>query len=422
MANNMTAARQWATRPPDQRFWTVADLLAATRKHYESAGDVTVDTKQLEIVPVDVTDVTVKDFELGDLRLVGPAYREAIRQNKAIRQNAEAENLIIDPSELIDPSDFTALFTDYSFRQFCQRIGAKADYLSTLPANIVAAAMNFGISRMGDDAKSVLLVHKNGANVLRAATSEIYARVWNWELAQWLQELIDQYPAWGIPPGYPVEGCEVRQATAEDAKRSLTIREKDSIGPSGAYASDRDMFVFLTNYERVIEVGNDKLQRGFFAKNSEVGDASISLTGFAFDGPCGNHICWNYNELFNMSMRHVGGDLRLKISEAYAAIKASADASVEPEVRLIKAAKAKVLGADKDEVVETVFNNRKLGISQKDIEAAYDLAVIHEDTHGAPNTVWGVVSGLTRQSQTLTTAKGRTELDRKAGKLLQLAA
>ena len=41
--NLMTASQQWATRPADERFWTVEELAAATKKLRESAIETSVD-------------------------------------------------------------------------------------------------------------------------------------------------------------------------------------------------------------------------------------------------------------------------------------------------------------------------------------------------------------------------------------------
>ena len=49
--------------------------------------------------------------------------------------------------------------------------------------------------------------------------------------------------------------------------------------PSGLYASDHDMFAFLVAPDRVIsDGGGGSLMRGIFVRNSEVGDAALSVT------------------------------------------------------------------------------------------------------------------------------------------------
>jgi len=51
----------------------------------------------------------------------------------------------------------------------------------------------------------------------------------------------------------------------------------------------------------------------------------------------------------------------------------------------------------------------------------FDLAEEHrEDGHKVPETVWGMVNGMTRFSQMLPCADKRNEIDRAAGKLLKM--
>jgi hypothetical protein len=65
---------------------------------------------------------------------------------------------------------------------------------------------------------------------------------------------------------------------------------------------------------------------------------------------------------------------------------------------------------------------KSLGISRRDLEGAWNLAVEWEKTAGAPpTTAWGFVHGLTRWSQTYGFVDVRTFLDAAGGKILRLA-
>ncbi len=61
-------------------------------------------------------------------------------------------------------------------------------------------------------------------------------------------------------------------------KRVTVDRENTTL-----YASDRDMFVFLADEDRRIEVAGRSLARGFFVWNSEVGDKTLGAGFFLFD-------------------------------------------------------------------------------------------------------------------------------------------
>src|SRR5205085_2945852 len=63
------------------------------------------------------------------------------------------------------------------------------------------------------------------------------------------------------------------------------------------FASDRDMFVFLADEDRRIDVpgrrnGSGSMARGFFVWNSETGDKTLGLGFFLFDYVCANRIVW----------------------------------------------------------------------------------------------------------------------------------
>jgi hypothetical protein len=46
------------------------------------------------------------------------------------------------------------------------------------------------------------------------------------------------------------------------------------------YASDRDVFILLVDPKNPVEVGSAQLFCGFFARDSEVGSATVGLTTF----------------------------------------------------------------------------------------------------------------------------------------------
>ena len=65
------------------------------------------------------------------------------------------------------------------------------------------------------------------------------------------------------------------------------------------YASDRDMFVFLADEDRRIEIPNRRdgkpgsLTRGFFVWNSELGNTTLGGGFFLFDYVCSNRYVWD---------------------------------------------------------------------------------------------------------------------------------
>src|SRR5205085_2211526 len=91
------------------------------------------------------------------------------------------------------------------------------------------------------------------------------------------------------------------------------------------FASDRDMFVFLADEDRRIEVpgrrngSGGSMARGFFVWNSEVGDKTLGLGFFLFDYVCCNRIVWGadqYTESRTPPTAGIGDSCRATTSSA----------------------------------------------------------------------------------------------------------
>ena len=101
-----TAHKEWATRPPDERFDSVHAL-------HEAARTRRLRTEERHVETVDFGTEAVSDDVLA----------------------------------LRDPSDRTAALTHWSFEQLATIAGAPPKYLRTLPAPIASAAINHGLQR-----------------------------------------------------------------------------------------------------------------------------------------------------------------------------------------------------------------------------------------------------------------------------------
>lgn len=388
--NNLHAASsQWANRPADERFWTLADLHAATLRAREGSIAANVKPKDLRITS-----------EESDVRLIGSTGQ-------------------------------SAHLTHYAFGQLCRTVGAPSDYLRELPSRIAADALQAGLSaRAPSMTDRNLLFHKNGDLTLRAMVSDKYSRVWDSDLARHLMKLGAE--GWRAPAGLKPWGDDVgsvptRPATEADIlPGQINVRPGDMIAPSGLYASDHDMFVFLVSPDRILEGANGHpLMRGCFFRNSEVGDSSLVATFFAMQAVCGNHIVWGAQDVHEIRIRHVGGDPFLRAIEGFEAqLRVYADGAPEEE-RKIKAARDLILGSTKEEVLEAVVKYARShglnAINAKRVSEAQTIAEAKEDWYGNPRSLWGVVSGLTQASQTTAYADTRAEMDRQAGKLIEMA-
>lgn len=385
------AHHQWQTRPSDERFWTLQDAFASTKGYADAAIEK----------PVHYGDLRVEALD-GDLRLLG-------------RSRVPAE------------------ITHHAFGQIAGRAGAPAQYLRALPATLAAQNLNYGLKTRGESApddKGVALFHRGEDDrvLLRAMTSDTYARVWNHELFSRLLDLEGR--GWRLPPARPAPGHDAvaRRATPADVLRSSRIvggakvEVGDLVAPAGCYASDHDMFAFLVNEEQRVDDGSPEgLCRGFFVWNSEVGKTSIGVLKFLYQQVCGNHIVWGASQVEEIRLRHVGDRAKLG-ARLRAEIKTYADASVSDEQAIVSRARALVLGATKEEVLDALLGaakSKRVDVPRATLLQAGTLAETRVDDYGDPRTAWAQVAALTEIAQQTTHADARVEADRQAGKLLR---
>jgi hypothetical protein len=177
-----TAHREWASRPPDERFASVSSLYEAARIRRERTEERIIETSQ-------------------------------------IRTEAPTDDALA----LRGPSGEIAALTNWSFEQLAGIAGAPPKYLRTLPASIASSAINYGLQRQQRDGHQ-LFVDRAEPWTVHAVTSQRYARVHHDELAARVLDLMGDHPAWQLPLGY---------------KDGVYGAERV---PSGAYLGDRDMF------------------------------------------------------------------------------------------------------------------------------------------------------------------------------------
>lgn len=389
--NIMKASNQWADRPEDERYWSIEDMLADSRRYSSESVEANVGYKDLVVSP-----------KGEDLVLVGAQGNEA-------------------------------RMTNYCFGQLCQRVKAPASYLSTLTPELAANNLNHGLQKVRAADRGMLLLHSNGGLLARCITGLVYSRVWNWEIGQKLLALKDY--GWKVPPARPPSNYhgETRQATEADVLvggkngMGLSVRVGDIIAPAGVYASDRDMFVFMVDDNHVIEnklSPEAPLARGFFIWNSEVGDKSIGWMRFLYDAVCGNHIVWGAQDVQEVRIRHVGAAGDKAFSKMRIELAKYADCSVNDDQAIIEKAQSYEIAGSKEDVLEELLSfarKKKINVlNQKNLTQAYEIA---EETprYGNPRTAWAISQGLTQVSQESEYTSKRVEMDRAAGKLLEIA-
>src|SRR5512147_340866 len=314
-----TAHREWASRPPDERYASVHALHEAARARRQQLEERTIET--------------------GEFRT------EAVDDDLAFRES----------------SGRTATLTHWSFGQLATIASAPPNYLRSLPASIASNAINYGLSRI-ERAQHQLFVADTAPWTVHAITSPRYARVHHDELASRVLDLMAQHPAWHLPLGY---------------KDGEFGAEKV---PSGAYLGDRDMFLFLVDGNRALDDPTDGtnggLFRGFILRNSDVGAAALSLDVFLFRAVCLNHIVWGFQHVVGFRRRHVGASIQDEWTASLESVRSALDADVADDRLVLLRAQSQELGPNRAAVIDTAV--QRLELSRKHADEAYTLAEAFE--------------------------------------------
>lgn len=383
--DTMKASREWSSRPDDQRFVTLLDM----RDHFQHVRDTS-----MELV------VRKQDLAFSP-DLASPGGRT-------------------DPFALVasmpDEKIVEMTMANIAFTQVAGLAGAPAAHLRKLPAALVSDELNY-LLRFGpkstvatdrDEEVGVLITGENvgrhgrdyvdGAT-MRAATGARYGRIWN---SQVVAALVDKFGD-GVSGEWKVPGLFGKPVAVD--KKNTTL-----------YASDRDLFVFLADEERRIEVSDRRdgksgsLSRGFFTWNSEVGAATMGVGMFLFDYACENRIVWGMSDYEEVRIRHTPRAPERWLQEITPAIEAYANASTESVETAIAAAKALRLDTDLDSFLKGRFG-QAAGQTIKETHLLEEQRPIE--------TAWDVVVGATAYAKSIKHQDGRVRVEKVAGDVLR---
>lgn len=399
-----TASRQWATRPADERFNSLTEMLTALHTQRTQSREVFTAQRKISIIPTaDNKDILLRTPK-------GAEYSP----------------------------------THWSFGQLTALSEAPAGYLRTLPAPIVADCINYGLQFKRGVEDIGMLLHKDdtGDLTLRAATGPRYGRVWNDEVVSALVERFGDGTGgdWRVPGvfGQELERttsrslADERRSENDDSIRELGVRlwtDADiasvegqfvteagiDTGNTTLFAGDRDMFVFLTDESNKIEIPNRRdgqpglLSRGFFIWNSEVGSSTLGISTFLFDYVCCNRIVWGATDYKEVRVRHTSGAPQRWIEELLPALKTYSTSSTHSITTAIEAARADRLGDKLDDFLSKRFGKRTV----------QDLKDTHLFEEGRPiETRWDVVTAVTARARAISHQDARVEMEKAAGDLL----
>lgn len=358
-SNIFAASQQWATRPDDQRFTSLADLKASVMQRKRESWTATPVTTDLRVrvgSDQDTLALEVFDPSQGERRLLQPSH--------------------------------------FAFGQLSQYAQAPASYLRKLPAPLAAINLQYGLERspLRDDA--LILAQSNGHHALRAVTSTSYGRIWDHQVVEAVEK-VNGDGRWQIPAA---------SYTTTNPKRATTL-----------YASDRDVFIFLVDPKNEIEVAGERLYRGFITWNSEVGSSVFGLMTFLYRYVCDNRIIWGATDVKELRIRHTGGAPERFAYEGEKYLRRYADESTAKLVDGIKAAKALEIPKTNTETVESWLQSR--GFTKAQSVASVQAATAEE---GQARSLWDIVNGVTAFARSIPHADERVELEAKAGKLMDM--
>jgi len=375
----MTAHQQWASRPQDQRFQTLEELSQAVsaRRMRSRASDVKM------------TDAAFNVTENGDIELVGVTRATQL--------------------------------SHWSFGQTARYLGAPAEYLrGRIKDNpeLVKRNLNYLVTTVESTGSNplakLMVVDSEGDDspTLQALTSPTYGRIWDADVADCTKRIVEQSDGkFYNPKAYRNGGNGFAGINGQ-------------IENSGLYASDRDIFIFMIDGGSVLDAGpRAQLNRGFFMWNSEVGSATFGLTTFLFNMVCGNHIIWGAQDVNEFTVRHTkNGPYRFD-SQAYPMLKAYVESSAERDISVIRRAQDTMIPAgltqgkpDFDQI-KTFAHRGGNKFTKSELEGGIHAALLEE---GDCRTAWQLTQGLTAHARTYEWVDARVDLERRAGKILNM--
>lgn len=372
--NLMTAHREWANRPADERYETIESLRQAVHSRRTRSRSVDVDMSRIKVAAA------------GDVLQI---------------------NGTITPCE---PSH-------WSFGQLATNVGAPASYLRTLPLPLVMENLRHGLEKNSAGAVKFMTVASEDSEVnkLQAVTSTTYGRIWDADCVDAVIRINERTGGKFYNPRAYAHRLSVTPGGFTTLDTSKTVG-------SGLYASDRDVFMFMIDGGSLLDAGpRAKLNRGFIMSNSEVGARVWRLKTFLHNRVCGNHIIWDAQDVKEITIRHTSGGPTRFDYEATPALLEFANASAKPledQIRrasdyLLPQATAGVFHADDVQL----FAQRNGKFSRGEVANAINFAKSEE---GECRTLWQLVQGGTAYARGFDHIDSRVDLETRFGKLLDI--
>lgn len=368
--------KQWIARPADQRFLSLTELRDAVAARAERTKEARTETRKIEFLAP-----------------------EAQKMEDIHRLTVGLPN-----GDEVAPSH-------WSFGQMAALANAPARYLRTMPSQIVADALTYGLRY--NRSVEAIKTYSTGEELL-AATGPDYGRIYDREIVAAVQQVAGN----GIGDSrWKVPGVLDWSTMIYDPEHPVS---KDT---TTLYASDRDVFIFLVDDRNPIEIGKlpsgdpDLIFRGFYISNSEVGAGSLKLAAFYLRAVCCNRLMWGVEGFQEITMRHSKYAPSRFIEEARPALNSYADGSVRSLIEGVQKAKAAKVVHDQESALDFLTRRR---FARKRAEEI--LATVEREEGHPARTAWDFAQGISAFARTITHTDERVQIEQEARLILDRAA
>lgn len=389
MNHKMQAHHEWATRPDDERFPDVITMIKALDARRQSCSERSRYLDALSVV-ADGTTIYLQTTA-GRARFNNWSF-------------GQLASLVGMPTSMLRSS----------FAQFPDKEEAArwvADGLNQALKGRAAIA-NQPKSDINKELKLLVQRGEENSLTLRSVTSTGYARIWDAEIAQSLLLPLTEY-GFVNPPAMD--------------------------GPAGLYSGDRDMFALMApkgvariNMPYIVDhdggFGGFEVRGLMFypylmLKNSEVGASSATLMGGLVQEICGNHILWGTTNEVTIQVRHTGNAALQRYRQGFwNYVRQWVTAGTMTERNTLEAAMELNIAKDKDKTLTIL---RGQGLTQAQAAAAVATVEKGNPKDGVRSqdvtNLFNLVAAITANAREIKHQDSKVELERKAGKLLQLA-
>lgn len=365
-------SKQWMSRPHDERFLSLSALRDSVQARRDRSAEDTISTHKIEFI---APEVKTRD-DLHRLTVGLPGGHE------------------------IAP-------THWSFGQLAALAGAPSGYLRTLPSQIAADNLTWGLRHVR--AQETIKSYRAGGELL-AATGPNYGRIFDADVVDAVMNVAGDGVGdarWKIP------------GTLDWRNMTYDPETPVSLDTTTLYASDRDVFIFLVDDRNPIEIGKlpsgdpDLVFRGFYISNSEMGSASLKVASFYLRAVCCNRLLWGVEGFTEITMRHGKNAPSRFIEQCRPALNSFADGSAKTLIEGVEKAKAAKIAADDDAALDFLLARKMPRASALKV-----LEAVEKEEGRPARTIWDMAQGISAVARDIPHTNDRVAFEDEARKLL----